>query len=364
VWDIDVGAFCAGRRWAGRVVGCMRGYVDVVYLNYSDPNPAVQAPAGEHPILQPPQNRVKCPKLMIRLLCSFFPGSFRWARERLVWDVDTYIHEDLPVALDYIVRTSQPAAGRVVGIGHSMGGMLLYGLAGLQAGDAERSKATLAGVVTLASGLRFPTAAVGGKVGMAAGGVSPSPISPTVKRFSLCFSCVLTAGVGPALPHGRGGGQGGDGGGRCVSLTDLSHCEMFLTVFLLCPHRLPHRISHCVSHCVSPVSSPPISPSPSPSRPLCFSCVLTANLTVSLTVSPTVSPRGERGSGERGREEVPLAAGAVRVRERRAQQRRNPAHADGRRRTTGGRRRRHGDGASGHGGGRGDDSVGIHRTPG
>lgn len=83
----------------------------------------------------------------------------------MVWDVDTYIHEDLPVAVDYIVRTSRPTAGRVVGIGHSMGGMLLYGLAGVQSSVPAGTCAhrnTLAAVVTLASGLRFPPAVAGG----------------------------------------------------------------------------------------------------------------------------------------------------------------------------------------------------------
>jgi len=78
----------------------------------------------------------------------------RWALEKMVWDMDTYVNEDLPVAIDYIKQVSRPPSNKVVGIGHSMGGMILYALCGV---TARRHPETppLCGVVTLASALRL-----------------------------------------------------------------------------------------------------------------------------------------------------------------------------------------------------------------
>eukprot|EP00238_Polyblepharides_amylifera_P005769 CAMPEP_0196590884 /NCGR_PEP_ID=MMETSP1081-20130531/67874_1 /TAXON_ID=36882 /ORGANISM="Pyramimonas amylifera, Strain CCMP720" /LENGTH=634 /DNA_ID=CAMNT_0041914107 /DNA_START=487 /DNA_END=2392 /DNA_ORIENTATION=- len=91
-----------------------------------------------------------------------------WAGEKMIWDVDTYIKEDFPVALEYIVKKSAPSSGQVVGVGHSMGGMILYAYAGLNSGNtqapeqmpasnpypsASQPKPLLAGIVTLASSL-------------------------------------------------------------------------------------------------------------------------------------------------------------------------------------------------------------------
>uniref|UniRef100_M8CEP8 Serine aminopeptidase S33 domain-containing protein n=1 Tax=Aegilops tauschii TaxID=37682 RepID=M8CEP8_AEGTA len=44
------------------------------------------------------------------------------------WDFDHYLEEDVPAAIDYIKQQSVPKDGKLLAIGHSMGGILLYAM--------------------------------------------------------------------------------------------------------------------------------------------------------------------------------------------------------------------------------------------
>ncbi|CAK9311286.1 unnamed protein product [Citrullus colocynthis] len=69
------------------------------------------------------------------------------------WDFDHYLLEDLPVAIDYIRAISKPKDGKLLAIGHSMGGILLY--AELSRCGFEGRDPRLAAIVTLASSLDY-----------------------------------------------------------------------------------------------------------------------------------------------------------------------------------------------------------------
>lgn len=63
-------------------------------------------------------------ELLLRLSEETLGGAADWSSYN--WDFDTYLYEDLPPALEYIQRVSSPHDGKVLAIGHSMGGILLY----------------------------------------------------------------------------------------------------------------------------------------------------------------------------------------------------------------------------------------------
>ncbi|KAF7827756.1 putative peptidase S9, serine active, alpha/Beta hydrolase [Senna tora] len=69
------------------------------------------------------------------------------------WDFDHYLEEDVPAAIDYILRESKPKDGKLLAIGHSMGGILLYAM--LSRFGFEGKEPRLAAVVTLASSLDY-----------------------------------------------------------------------------------------------------------------------------------------------------------------------------------------------------------------
>ncbi|XP_073055129.1 uncharacterized protein [Primulina eburnea] len=69
------------------------------------------------------------------------------------WDFDHYLEEDVPSAMEYIRSQSKPEDGRILAIGHSMGGILLYAL--LSRYSAQGRDPGLAAVVTLASSLDY-----------------------------------------------------------------------------------------------------------------------------------------------------------------------------------------------------------------
>ncbi|XP_042025006.1 uncharacterized protein LOC121772101 isoform X1 [Salvia splendens] len=69
------------------------------------------------------------------------------------WDFDHYLEEDVPAAMEYIRAQSKPKDGRILAIGHSMGGILLYAM--LARYCSEGRDPGLAGVVTLASSLDY-----------------------------------------------------------------------------------------------------------------------------------------------------------------------------------------------------------------
>ncbi|XP_022137193.1 uncharacterized protein LOC111008720 isoform X1 [Momordica charantia] len=73
--------------------------------------------------------------------------------EKYDWDFDHYLEEDLPAAMEYIRNQSKPNDGKLLAIGHSMGGILLY--AKISRCSFNKVDPQLASVVTLGSSLDF-----------------------------------------------------------------------------------------------------------------------------------------------------------------------------------------------------------------
>ncbi|XP_010554083.1 PREDICTED: uncharacterized protein LOC104823959 isoform X1 [Tarenaya hassleriana] len=71
------------------------------------------------------------------------------------WDFDHYLEEDVPAAIEYIKAQSKPKDGKLLAIGHSMGGILLYAM--LSRCAFEGREPCLAAVVTLASSVDYTT---------------------------------------------------------------------------------------------------------------------------------------------------------------------------------------------------------------
>ncbi|KAK7380063.1 hypothetical protein VNO78_32432 [Psophocarpus tetragonolobus] len=69
------------------------------------------------------------------------------------WDFDHYLEEDIPAAMEYIRSQCQPIDGKLLAIGHSMGGILLYAKLSRSCFDGKDSG--LASAVTLASSLDY-----------------------------------------------------------------------------------------------------------------------------------------------------------------------------------------------------------------
>lgn len=66
------------------------------------------------------------------------------------WDFDTYLEEDVPAAMEYVSSHTATPDGKVLGVGHSMGGILLYAMLAIR-----EERAGLAGAVALASSLDY-----------------------------------------------------------------------------------------------------------------------------------------------------------------------------------------------------------------
>ncbi|XP_010537470.1 PREDICTED: uncharacterized protein LOC104812153 isoform X2 [Tarenaya hassleriana] len=69
------------------------------------------------------------------------------------WDFDNYLEEDVPSAMEYVRNQSEPKDGKLLAIGHSMGGNLLYAM--LSKCSFEGRETGLASVTTLASTLDY-----------------------------------------------------------------------------------------------------------------------------------------------------------------------------------------------------------------
>ncbi|XVE75238.1 hypothetical protein DITRI_Ditri12bG0079700 [Diplodiscus trichospermus] len=69
------------------------------------------------------------------------------------WDFDHYLEEDVPAAMEYIRALTKPKDGKLLAIGHSMGGILLYAM--LSRCGFEGRELTLNAIVTLASSLDY-----------------------------------------------------------------------------------------------------------------------------------------------------------------------------------------------------------------
>ncbi|KAB2021162.1 hypothetical protein ES319_D07G120100v1 [Gossypium barbadense] len=66
------------------------------------------------------------------------------------WDFDNYLEEDVPAAIEYIKDKNETNNGKLLAIGHSMGGILLYAMLSRCGKDSG-----LAAVTTLASSLDY-----------------------------------------------------------------------------------------------------------------------------------------------------------------------------------------------------------------
>ncbi|XP_058193700.1 uncharacterized protein LOC131310604 isoform X2 [Rhododendron vialii] len=71
------------------------------------------------------------------------------------WDFDHYLEEDVPAAMEYVRNQCKPKDGKLLAIGHSMGGILLYAM--LSRNGFEGKDSGLASVITLASSLDYST---------------------------------------------------------------------------------------------------------------------------------------------------------------------------------------------------------------
>ncbi|KAI4340713.1 hypothetical protein MLD38_025523 [Melastoma candidum] len=69
------------------------------------------------------------------------------------WDFDHYLDEDVPAAMEYVNKVTKPKDGKLLAIGHSMGGILLY--ARLSRCAFEERDPQLKAIVTLASSLDY-----------------------------------------------------------------------------------------------------------------------------------------------------------------------------------------------------------------
>ncbi|KAH1063861.1 hypothetical protein J1N35_028848 [Gossypium stocksii] len=69
------------------------------------------------------------------------------------WDFDHYLEEDVPAAMEYIRAQTKPKDGKLLAIGHSMGGILLYAM--LSRCRSEGREPRLKAVVTMASALDY-----------------------------------------------------------------------------------------------------------------------------------------------------------------------------------------------------------------
>ncbi|XP_049348820.1 uncharacterized protein LOC125813366 [Solanum verrucosum] len=69
------------------------------------------------------------------------------------WDFDHYLEEDVPAAMEYIKAQTAPKDGKLLAIGHSMGGILLY--AWLSQCGLQGRESGLTAIVTLASSLDY-----------------------------------------------------------------------------------------------------------------------------------------------------------------------------------------------------------------
>ncbi|XP_023766978.1 uncharacterized protein LOC111915554 isoform X2 [Lactuca sativa] len=71
------------------------------------------------------------------------------------WDFDHYLEEDVPAAMEYIRRQCNPKDDKLLAIGHSMGGILLYAMLSRNVHEGKDSK--LAAIVTLGASLDYTT---------------------------------------------------------------------------------------------------------------------------------------------------------------------------------------------------------------
>lgn len=69
---------------------------------------------------------------------------------KYTWDFDTYLFEDVPAAIAYVKKVCAPADDKILAVGHSMGGILLYATLAVRGPDSE-----LAAAVAVASALDY-----------------------------------------------------------------------------------------------------------------------------------------------------------------------------------------------------------------
>lgn len=100
----------------------------------------------------------------LRLLKNFQEQIDSWERfvatqmhltSEYNWDFDHYLEEDIPTAVEYIRQHSKAKDGKLLAIGHSMGGILLYAM--LAKSGFEGVPSNLAAIATLASSVDYTT---------------------------------------------------------------------------------------------------------------------------------------------------------------------------------------------------------------
>ncbi|KAK6921224.1 hypothetical protein RJ641_014902 [Dillenia turbinata] len=89
-------------------------------------------------------------------------GDFQKQLDLIVkydWDFDHYLEEDLPAVMEYIRTISNPKDGKLLGIGHSMGGILLYAM--LSRHGFKGTNSGLVSVADPAQALNVPVVPLG-----------------------------------------------------------------------------------------------------------------------------------------------------------------------------------------------------------
>ncbi|KAG5586521.1 hypothetical protein H5410_046955 [Solanum commersonii] len=107
-------------------------------------------------IFEEGQRSVSSPLFDLQQRLTTTVGDFQEQLDLILkydWDFDTYLEEDVPAAMEYIKAQTRPKDGKLLAIGHSMGGILLY--ARLSRCGLEGRKPGLAAIVTLASSLDY-----------------------------------------------------------------------------------------------------------------------------------------------------------------------------------------------------------------
>ncbi|KAI4347216.1 hypothetical protein L6164_008048 [Bauhinia variegata] len=97
--------------------------------------------------------RLLFPRQVLNLQELLSAAQEEFQKLKYDWDFDHYLEEDVPAAMEYIRTQSQSKDGKLLAIGHSMGGILLYAMLSRCCFDGKDSG--LASIVTLASSLDY-----------------------------------------------------------------------------------------------------------------------------------------------------------------------------------------------------------------
>ncbi|XP_060181073.1 uncharacterized protein LOC132610736 [Lycium barbarum] len=107
-------------------------------------------------IFEEGQHSVSSPLFDLQERLTTKMGAFQEQLDLILkydWDFDNYLEEDVPAAMEYIKAQTRPKDDKLLAIGHSMGGILLY--ARLSRCALEGREPGLAAIVTVASSLDY-----------------------------------------------------------------------------------------------------------------------------------------------------------------------------------------------------------------